>query len=175
MCGGCSSTVHLSWKKHSYKLCWQGKRKGARTGLLELWRTGPPRVSVQEGKATWGVQPVGKRPVAVLEGQNTATTPIKAPEDNYTNCTVASTGQNCLVILRKVNNLNCDFVIDTGSDISIIHPDMLPSDKQQDLCPTSGCSLRTVIGEKAPIRGTVELTLTLGTTRVAHKMWVVDI
>ena len=111
----------------------------------------------------------------MLEGQSTATTPIKAPEDNYTNRTVSSTGQNSLVILGKVNNLNCDFVIDTGSDISIIHPDMLPSDKQRDLCPTSGCSLRTVTGEKAPIRGTVELTLTLGTTRVAHKMWVADI
>ena len=108
----------------------------------------------------------------MLEGQSTATTSTKAPEDNYTNHTVSSTGQNSLVIPGKVNNLNCDFVIDTGR---IIHPDLLPSDKRHDLLPASGCSLRTVTGEKAHILGTVELTLTIGTTRTIHKMWVADI
>ena len=97
---------------------------------------GPPRTLVHKRKATWGYwrpQPVRKRPVAVLEGQSTATIPTKAPEDSYINRAVSSTGQNTLVILGKVDDLNYDFVIDTGSDISIIHPDMLPSGKRQNL------------------------------------------
>ena len=105
----------------------------------------------------------------MLERQSTATTSTKAPEDNYTNRTVSSTGQNSLVIPGKVNHLNCDFVTDTGSDISIIHPDLLPSDKQHDLLPASGYSLRTVTGEKTRILGTVELTLTIGTTRQGRR------
>ena len=72
-------------------------------------------------------------------------------------------------ILGKVNNLSCDFTIDTGGDISIIHPDMLTSDKRQDLLHTFGCSLWTVTFEKALIRGTVELMPMLGTTLVTHQ------
>ena len=117
---------------------------------LELWRTGPPLTLVHKRKATWGCwrsPPVGKRPVAVLEGQSTATTPTKAPEDSYINRTVSSTGPNTLVIPGKIDDLNCDFVIDTGSDISITHSDMLPSGKRQ-----IGFLLLVALFKQSPVR-----------------------
>ena len=121
-----------------------------------------------------GCQPVGKREVAELERRSLATK-SEASDDNFRNRTVSSSDQNSLIVCGKVDNTNCDIIIDTGSDISIVHPDVLSGKKQEQISPASGCSLRTVTGEKAPIRGTVELTLSIGTTEVSHRMWVADI
>ena len=110
----------------------------------------------------------------MLEGESPATTNTKTP-DNFRNRTVSGCGQSSLLVCGKVDNLNCDIVIDTGSNISIVHPHMIVGDKWKELSPTSGCSLRTVTGEKAPIRGTIELTLMIGTTKASHRMWIADI
>ena len=63
--------------------------------------------------------------------------------------------------------------MDTGSNISIIHPDLLKG-KSQILQPVDSC-LKTVTGEKTPIRGKAELKIEIGCQTFPHEIWVADI
>ena len=69
---------------------------------------------------------------------------------------------------------SCQFTIDTGSNISIIRPDILPEQQQQTIQPVSQ-SFRTVTGEKAPILGKGDLRVRIGSQEVVHPMWIADI
>ena len=73
-----------------------------------------------------------------------------------------------------IEGKNCHITIDTGSNISIVRPDMLPEGTPTSIQPESSC-LRTVTGEKAPIRGKGELQLGIGALVIPHQMWVADI
>ena len=80
---------------------------------------------------------------------------------------------------------NCQITIDTGSNISIVRPDVLPEKKQSEIQPINQC-IRTVTGEKAPIRGKGNLRLRIGSveivhpirigsTEIVHPTWIADI
>ncbi len=64
--------------------------------------------------------------------------------------------------------------MDTGSNISIVRPDLLQGMSESLIQPVNSC-LRTVTGEKAPIRGRCKLQLGLGTREITQEMWVADI
>ena len=77
---------------------------------------------------------------------------------------------------------NCQITIDTGSNISIVRPDVLP---ESEIQPINQC-IRTVTGEKAPIRGKGNLRLRIGSTEIVHPIrigsteivhptWIADI
>ena len=68
----------------------------------------------------------------------------------------------------------CQLTIDTGSNISIIRPDVLCEQQRSQIQPVSQ-TIRTVTGEKAPIRGKGWLHIKIGSQEVQHPMWVADI
>ena len=64
--------------------------------------------------------------------------------------------------------------MDTGSNISIVRPDMLRGVSQELIHPVNSC-LRTVTGERAPIHGKGRLRLRIGSLEVPQELWVADI
>jgi len=64
--------------------------------------------------------------------------------------------------------------VDTGSNISIVRPDVLCGASQELIQPVTSC-LRTVTGEHAPIHGRGQLQLGIGSPTVPQELWVADI
>ncbi len=65
-------------------------------------------------------------------------------------------------------------MVDTGSNISIVRPDVLQGLGEETVQPVRSC-LKTVTGETAPLRGRCTLQLGLGTQEMAQEMWIADI
>ena len=74
----------------------------------------------------------------------------------------------------SVDDYPCHHTIDTGSNISIIRPDVLSKQKQSLIQPVNQ-SIRTVTGEKVPIQGKGDLRIEIGSHGAVHPMWVADI
>ena len=83
-------------------------------------------------------------------------------------------GLDNLSVAGSVEGHSCQFTIDTGSNISIIRPDILPEQQQQTIQPVSQ-SFRTVTGDKAPILGKGDLHVRIGSLEAVHPMWIADI
>ena len=64
--------------------------------------------------------------------------------------------------------------MDTGSNISIVRPDVLGGASQKLIEPVDSC-LRTVTGEHAPIHGRGQLQLGIGSLVLPQELWVADI
>jgi hypothetical protein len=64
--------------------------------------------------------------------------------------------------------------VDTGSNISIVRPDVLSGSNQELIQPVNSC-LRTVTGERAPIHGKGSLQLGIGSLVMPQELWVADI
>ena len=97
--------------------------------------------------------------LARLEGQSLAGE-SNAPQDVFK--TGAGLGpSNGLCAVGAIGGKRCQIIVDTGSNISIVHPDIL---KQAGISviPTTG-RLRTVTGETAPLQGRKTIQLTVGT------------
>ena len=78
------------------------------------------------------------------------------------------------IVAGSINGRDCDITVDTGSNISILRPDILVDRDGFNILPVHS-SLQTVIGEKAPIHGKGELELRIGDLTVLHPMWIADI
>ena len=70
---------------------------------------------------------------------------------------------NSLVISGNIEGASCDMVIDTGSNITILRPDILQRvSKDADIdVHTVNCLLRTVTGETTPVQSRGKLALQL--------------
>ncbi|KAJ8015796.1 hypothetical protein DPEC_G00029860 [Dallia pectoralis] len=69
----------------------------------------------------------------------------------------------------KAEGVECSALVDTGSTVTLVRPDILPSGvrvEQMDV------QLRTVTGELAPMLGKCLLSVTLGGKTVLCSMWV---
>ena len=64
--------------------------------------------------------------------------------------------------------------MDTGSNISIVRPDVLRGVSRDLIRPVNSC-LRTVTGERAPIHGKGQLQLRIGSRVIPQELWVADI
>ena len=64
--------------------------------------------------------------------------------------------------------------MDTGSNISIVTPDVLQGVSRDVIRPVNSC-LRTVTGERAPIHGKGQLQLRIGSRVIPQELWVADI
>ena len=84
----------------------------------------------------------------------------------------ASTGETLLVD-AKVEGRWCKLVVDTGSNITIVRPDVIEALSARIL-PTKTV-LRTVTGETAPVKGRSHLRIVLGNCETKHDVWVADI
>ena len=67
-----------------------------------------------------------------------------------------------------IQGKDCRITIDTGSNISIVRPDVLQRGTKTSIQPVSSC-LRTVTGEKAPIHGKSDLQVGIGTLVIPHQ------
>lgn len=65
-------------------------------------------------------------------------------------------------------------IVDTGSDISIVHPDVVRDRKVDILQPVVPC-FKTVTGQKALMKGRCNLSVRIGSTDTTHPMWVAEI
>lgn len=74
----------------------------------------------------------------------------------------------------SIDGYNCNLIVDTGSDISIVHPDILQRRKRENLQPVTP-TFRTVTGQKAPMLGKCELSIRVGSTELSKPVWVADI
>ena len=73
----------------------------------------------------------------------------------------------------KVEGRWCKLVVDTGSNITIVRPDVIEASSARIL-PTKTV-LRTVTGETAPVKGRGHLRIALGNCKTKHDVWVADI
>ncbi len=78
------------------------------------------------------------------------------------------------MVSGTLNGRHCEITVDTGSNISIVRPDILQNLGEEVIQPVTSC-LKTVTGETAPIRGRCTLQLGLGTQVVPLEMWIADI
>ena len=121
-------------------------------GLLMVW------VTVSRTRETSSSQACGA---------NSATYSTQAPTDIFKTGTLY--GPDKLAVPGKVEGRNCQITIDTGSNISIVRPDVLPEKKQSEIQPINQC-IRTFTGEKAPIRGKGNLCLRIGSTEIVYTL-----
>ena len=71
-----------------------------------------------------------------------------------------------------VNNQQRRIIIDTGSNVSIVRPDVVGETVSM---VQAHSYLRTVSGERAPIHGTMMLDITIGSKTFHQKVWVADV
>ena len=78
-----------------------------------------------------------------------------------------------LFALGSIAGVNCSFTIDTGSDITIVCPDVLQRSRTI-LQPVTG-HIKTVSGEMTQIRAKGVLEVSLGSWNMSQKIWVADV
>ena len=105
-------------------------------------------------------------------GQSSASNNLLAPALTFNTGTLVGPGTG-LTVSGSVGGYECNLTVDTGSDISIVHPDILKDQRVETLPVTP--SFRTVTGEKAPMKGKCNITVKIGSTEVSQPMWVADI
>ena len=74
-----------------------------------------------------------------------------------------------------VGDGECTLTVDTGSNISIIHPEVIQRSSIKATVQPVESQLRTVTGETAPILGITTVPLTVGTFQAKQRMWVANI
>ena len=70
---------------------------------------------------------------------------------------------------------SCILTVDTGSNISIVHPEVLQRSSIRATIQPVESQLRTVTGETAPILGRTTVQLTVGSFQAKQEMWVAEI
>lgn len=79
---------------------------------------------------------------------------------------------NSLSVTGSVAGNPCEMIIDTGSNITIIRPDVLRrcgESTSSGLQPVNG-SVKTVTGDTTPIRSKGKLKILIGSTEVEHEL-----
>ena len=80
-----------------------------------------------------------------------------------------------LIVSGTIDGQHCELTVDTGSNISIVRPDVLGGASRNRVKPVPGSCIRTVTGEQAPIHGRVHLQVRIGSHVVTQELWVADI
>ena len=65
--------------------------------------------------------------------------------------------------------------VDTGSDISLVRPDVLKAELVVPMTPVKDIRLRTVAGTTTPLQSRVDLKLQLGNLETHHTFYLADI
>ncbi|MDD9817374.1 MAG: RNase H-like domain-containing protein [Gammaproteobacteria bacterium] len=76
--------------------------------------------------------------------------------------------------MGTINGNSCEITVDTGSNISIVRPDLLSGVNPDLIQPVHSC-IRTVTGERAPIHGKGQVELGIGPLVIPQELWVADI
>ena len=161
------------------KVGWRSPKeeKGDQRELLVMWEawshaTGLSRAG--EAALAPAFQPsAGKWPIARLKGQRLARE-TDAPSKVYK--TGSGLGPSYgLVTPGSVGGSSCILTVDTGSNISIVHPEILQRSSIRATIQPVESQLRTVTEETAPILGRTSVQLTVGSFQAKQEMWVAEI
>jgi hypothetical protein len=66
-----------------------------------------------------------------------------------------------LIVSGKIEDVPCEMVVDTGSNITVVRPDMvrrISESRRVDIKPVVSC-LRSVTGDTTPVRGSICITM----------------
>ena len=75
----------------------------------------------------------------------------------------------------KIGGTPCEMIVDTGSNITIVRPDVVERvGKALKIVPVK-TSLRTVSGEAVPVQGRGEIAIQIGDHQAVHDIWVAEI
>ena len=81
-----------------------------------------------------------------------------------------------LLLEALVENVPCRVTIDTGSSITIVNSNLLPSlNIPSESVKPARNSIKTVTGEKVPLVGRGRMVITVGTRKFIHDVWIGDI
>ena len=69
--------------------------------------------------------------------------------------------------------MGCTFTIDTGSDVTIVRPDILQASGTRVEAIVG--QIRTVTGEMTPIQAKGLIELSIGNLKTQHEIWVADV
>ena len=116
----------------------------------------------------------GKRQLAELAGQSSAGPSTALSKFDIFKTGSIHGGSDSLIVSGTIQGRPCEITVDTGSNISIVRPDVLQGVSQDLICPVNSC-LRTVTGERAPIHGKGQLQLRIGSRVIPQELWVADI
>lgn len=75
----------------------------------------------------------------------------------------------------EIEGVTCQLVIDTGSNFTIVRPDIIKEAKVEGKIIPIDTSLRTVTGESAPVVGRANLRFRLGDWVTYQEVWLADV
>lgn len=80
-----------------------------------------------------------------------------------------------LIVSGKIEDVPCEMVVDTGSNITVVRPDMvrrISESRRVDIKPVVSC-LRSVTGDTTPVRGSI--CITIGGQKTVQDVWIAEI
>ena len=86
-----------------------------------------------------------------------------------------SSSVDSLRVNGKIEGIPCQLVIDTGSNITIVRPDVIAGTAIEQTIVPGESSLRTVTGQSAPVIGRVMLKFRLGFFETSQEVWLAEI
>ncbi|CAB3992131.1 Retrovirus-related Pol poly from transposon 412 [Paramuricea clavata] len=82
-----------------------------------------------------------------------------------------------LIVSGKIEDILCEMVVDTGSNITIVRPDMvrrISKSKIVDIKPVDSC-LHMVTGDTTPVWGWGSVCVTIGGLETGQDVWIAEI
>ena len=111
---------------------------------------------------------------STVMSSKTPTDPLSEAIDVFKTGSIFSNSDS-LLVAGTLDGVCVDMTVDTGSNISIVRPDVLPKASSNQVQPIPGSAIRTVTGEQAPIIGKVLLQVSIGSRMLPQEFWVADI
>ena len=88
---------------------------------------------------------------------------------------ILQTTSDSITVTGMVEGVTCQMVVDTGSNKTIVRPDMVKMVERETKIVPCAETLRTVTGDVAPVQGRRELTFQIGSHAAVHDVWVAEI
>lgn len=86
-----------------------------------------------------------------------------------------SGGSNGIFIIGYVNGVPCNWIIDTGANVTIIRKDLAQQLDEKLIWTPPSVTLQTVSGDKINIHGKLNINITFGSVTYHHTAYVADI
>ncbi|KAK9743593.1 hypothetical protein QE152_g8488 [Popillia japonica] len=129
--------------------------------MLELWGTGTYKELLPVPKAAGKLEWVGARGQTPTLGQG-------AP-DNINYVTSVQYRSDSIFVHGYIDGRQCMILLDTGATKTRARPDMVNKKKPMT---KNNLLLRTATGESAVFHGEGQMSITIGRTRIEHRVLV---
>ncbi|GBM05739.1 hypothetical protein AVEN_55833-1 [Araneus ventricosus] len=98
----------------------------------------------------------------------------KSPEEGL-KVSAVSRGGNGLYLEGSICDFPCLFLVDTGTNITLLRADLARKLKEQLIYTAPNLTLKTATGEKAKIQGKLDASTECGSRKFRHRVYVADI